>query len=261
MDRETALRLAPIFRAISMILITLTFITWALPYFNYDADKDLGIDISKGPLRFAAIDGAYYDAEKGEFVGEFKVVSNVYRGEVLRTLDGKNDIKDYPDEYSLWSYILFTYKYPQILAKINYDSAKPESAKYHSRFYDSNNNPIPWKDIKIADLDHADVSTNPRFIKMWFIGVTLYQILIGVVALLMCWKKRGIMTQFFPVLFGVIGVVGYLTNRVLLYYSYPATYWVQFAMCCLVLINGIIGVVVQALEIKSRPEGYYLPMV
>ncbi|MDR0818750.1 MAG: hypothetical protein LBN43_04165, partial [Oscillospiraceae bacterium] len=51
MDRDTTLKLAPIFRGLSMLLIVLTFCSWALPYFSYDADT-FGIDNSKGPLRF-----------------------------------------------------------------------------------------------------------------------------------------------------------------------------------------------------------------
>ena len=110
-------------------------------------------------------------------------------------------------------------------------------------------------------MDHEDINTNPRFIKMWFIAPTLYQIIFGVIGLLMCWKKRGIMTQFFPFLFGAFGLVGYFTNRILLYNTYPVTYWIQIFMCLLVIANAVVGIVIQALEIKSRPDEYYLPMV
>ncbi|MDR0819694.1 MAG: hypothetical protein LBN43_09020, partial [Oscillospiraceae bacterium] len=201
-------------------------------------------------------------SETGDYKTPVKVVSSLYRGnDTLKTLDGKNEVHDFPDKYSLWEFVLMAYNFPQILAQINYKSSLPEGQKYHDRFYDANNNERPWRTIKIANMDHEDINTNPRFIKMWFLAPTLYQIILGVVGLLMCWKKRGIMTQFFPLLFGAIGIVGYFTNRILLYNNYPATYWVHIVMCILVLANAIIGFVIQALEIKSRPDEYYLPMV
>ena len=308
MDRDTTLTLAPIFRGISIILIILTFASWALPYFNYHAD-DLGIDLSRGPMRFVPqnvpdydqdaatnpnlpyntyaewVDLYVYDIASGTYKVELDTVNSLYRrNDTLKTLDGRNEIRDYPDRYSLWEFILMAYNYPQILAMMNYESARPSDAKYHTRFYSSgpvlehlygninrhpfygdgpegHTTPRMWRDIRIADMDHEDVNMNPRFIKMWFMAPTLYQILLGAVGLLMCWKKRGILTQFFPLLFGFVGLFGYFMNRVLLYYSFPAVRWVQIILCALVLINAVIGVVIQALEIKSRPEEYYLPMI
>jgi hypothetical protein len=262
-----------------------------LPYFSYDADgeKDnLGIDISKGPLRFVAADDAYsqavkdndtaqfYNQESGQYTIDFKIVSKIYtKLDTLKTLDGKAEVRDYPDKYTLWQYVLMAYNYPQVLAKLNYESAAPESAEYHTLFYSADGNRIPWRDIYMNDMylkygaENVDqtynkfFNENPQTIKMWFLAPTLWMIGFGIAGLVLCWIKRGIATQFFPVLFGAVGIVGYFSNRILLSYSpeNQLSYVIQIVMCALVLVNGIIGVIIQAYELKTRPDEYYLPMI
>jgi len=370
MDRETSLRLAPIFRGVSVVLILLTFLTWLIPYYTYDADVDYGINITDGPLRFVPlqypIEGAtdkdnppsgYYihapeatavkvetvveateddfsgggtvttttvttsdritdiyhvrDAETGKvrvrekdewpvavwnedagqyywvayfdwntetYVGEFKTVNTFYRGlDSLMTADGRDYIKDYPDTMSLWQYILMAYNYPQILAKRQYEGAKAvldgqvavpakgeekELNYIANKFYDASGNMIPMRDIKIADIDHVYVNIVPRFIRMWAIAPLLIQVLVGVVGILLCIKKRGIMTQLFPFIFGLAGVLGSLFNTIVQYYSpeHFVAYLLQFIASGLVLLGAIAGLIIQGFEIKTRPEGYYLPL-
>ncbi|MDR2605894.1 MAG: hypothetical protein LBC38_01260 [Oscillospiraceae bacterium] len=368
MDRETSLRLAPIFRGISVVLILLTFATWLFPYFTYDADVQYGIDISKGPLRFVPeqypIDGAtnkdnppagyfvhvpetsasraaaaaqpateddfsggttatatttdrvsdfyhvrdaetgkvrarakdefpvavwnedegqyywisYYDWNTNSYVGNFKTVSVFYRGtDALMTADARDYIRDYPDTMSMWEYILMAYNYPQLLAKRQYEGAKAilngsaalpaegnqaEFTMIGNKFYSADGSMIPLRDVKTADIDHIYVDTVPRFIRMWVIAPLLIQILIGVAGVIICIKKRGIMTQVFPLVFGLCGVLGCLFNRIVLSYTpeHFYAYVMQLVAGCLVLLVAIAGLIIQGFEIKTRPEGYYLPL-
>jgi hypothetical protein len=273
MDRETSLRLAPIFRGISIICIIITFLTWLFPYFEYDADVNFGIDPSKGPLKFVAVDGAYWDETTNSYVGEYKAVSQFYRGnDTLKALNGRDEVRDYPTRYSLWQYILFPYNYPQILVKMDFEGSKAKDAPYHNLFWSDNADGTSvmrrYRDIKdtgknsLADIDHKDVDKVPRFIRMWNLCPTLLQILFGLVGLLLCWKKRGVMTQLFPFAFGICGIIGSVGNRIISWYSpqYFYSYVLQLAASILVLLVAIVGMIVQIFELKSRPEEYYLPM-
>jgi hypothetical protein len=197
--------------------------------------------------------------------------------DALMTADGRDYVRDFPDTYSLWEYILMAYNYPQLLAKRQYEGAldvlngvvttpakgdQAELNKNANKFYTADKTMIPLRDIKIADIDHIYVKIIPRFIQMAFILPLLLQILFGIVAIIMCIKKRGIATQFFPLVFGIAGVLGSLLNRIVLSYTpeHLTAYLLQFIASGLVLLCAVAGLIIQSFEIKTRPDGYYLPL-
>ncbi|MDR0935773.1 MAG: hypothetical protein LBM98_03720 [Oscillospiraceae bacterium] len=315
MSRERSLFLAPIFRKISIVLLFITFATWFLPYFDYDA-SEYGIDISAGPLRYSAEDGRtvtrFYnekeprkDADgvpmtdaKGRPVLITNVLTTAENDAVLVNytdrngnpqqgyIGGKRELHDYRDKASLWGFLFLGYSYPQILAELDYTAAAPavdnykyvdpnpkpgqenalHPSGYHDLFYRADGSRIPYREVitdKLGAGNTAAEKAIPKFIKMWHIEPLLFMVLAGILGIVLCWKRRGITTQFWPLIVASLGIGATFANRIigLCNDMGGAAQWIHFAMYVLLAANAIVGIVVQSWEIKTRPEEYYLPMV
>ncbi len=98
-----------------------------------------------------------------------------------------------------------------------------------------------------------------KFVNMGNIYVLLVLFFSAIFGILVCLKKKSIWVNFFPLIFGVFGFVGYLTNEFLLLGNYPLPRILALVFCALIIIVCIVNIVFHVIEIKNRDEDYYLP--
>ncbi|MDR0858258.1 MAG: hypothetical protein LBN97_04435 [Oscillospiraceae bacterium] len=201
-------------------------------------------------------------------------------------IGGTRELHDYRDKASLWGYVILGFSYPQILAELDYTAAAPEidqyayrdpnpkpgqegvinPSGYHNIFYRADGTRIPYREVITDKLGAGNTTAEkaiPKFIKMWHIEPLLFMILAGILGIILLWKRRGITTQFWPLIFGCLGFVACFTNRIVNLCNDlgGAAQWIHLALYVIVIANAVVGIIIQIWEIKTRPEEYYLPML
>lgn len=98
-----------------------------------------------------------------------------------------------------------------------------------------------------------------KFISLRHLHVVVIMTIVGIIGIIACANKRGIGTCLFPLIFSVYGIVGYFTNDFMKNYcNHMSTYYIQLALVIITFIVTVIGIVYNVMELKSRPEDYYL---
>ncbi|NLV50627.1 MAG: hypothetical protein GXY20_08050 [Clostridiales bacterium] len=100
---------------------------------------------------------------------------------------------------------------------------------------------------------------NVKFVNISNINVILIMFIFGIVTILSCIRKKSIMINLFPLIFSVWGFLGYLLNSLLAFGNHPTSRLITMILVALVFVVTVFSICVHVLEIRSRPDDYYLP--
>jgi hypothetical protein len=121
---------------------------------------------------------------------------------------------------------------------------------------------IPSKFPQLKILIKNLIGVNIKFISMNYMMFPMSTIIFGLVSIVVAVRKKGVGTSLFPLWVSIYGLCGYFVNNPFLSLgNHPASKAIQIAVLALLLIISIANVVINVLEIKSRPPEYYLPMM
>lgn len=98
-----------------------------------------------------------------------------------------------------------------------------------------------------------------KFLNMGNIHVLLVMFFSCVFGVLVCLKKKSIWVNFFPLIFGIYGLLGYLKSKFMLLGNHPAARIIPIIILIIIILVCIVNIVFHIIEIKNRDDDYYLP--
>lgn len=102
---------------------------------------------------------------------------------------------------------------------------------------------------------------NVKFLNMGDINVCLIMVITFVISIIVCIRKKSIWVNLFPLIFSVYGFIGYFTNKFLLLGNHPFSRLITIVFLGITFVVAIVNIVFHIIEIKNRPEDYYLPAI
>ena len=98
-----------------------------------------------------------------------------------------------------------------------------------------------------------------KFLSLKHLHVVVMMAIFGIIGIITCANKRGLGTCLFPLAFSLYGIIGYFTNDLMnVYCNHPGTRIIQIILIAITLVVTLASVVAGIMEMKSRPEDYYL---
>lgn len=98
-----------------------------------------------------------------------------------------------------------------------------------------------------------------KYLNLANINVLIIMFFSAVFGVLMCWKKKSIWVNLFPLIFSIYGLIGYLRSPFMLLGNHPLPRILAMIFLVLIIIVCIVNIVFHIIEIKNRDEDYYLP--
>ena len=98
-----------------------------------------------------------------------------------------------------------------------------------------------------------------KFINISNIHVLLVMFFAAVFGVLVCFRKKSIWVNLFPLIFGIYGFIGYLTSPFMLLGNHPLPRILALVLCAIIVLVCIVNIVFHIIEINNREDDYYLP--
>lgn len=98
-----------------------------------------------------------------------------------------------------------------------------------------------------------------KYVNLATLGVPVVLIVTGVIGFIISLLKKSIAITILPLIFSVYGIYGYLTDDFLGLINHTSSYIIPIVLLVLTLIATLVCLVFNIIEIRTRPEDYYLP--